>query len=508
MNSESKLNSPVLMVVDDEPAIVAMFRHIFLDSEISIVAAETAASALKQIKANRPDAVMLDVVLPDGDGLDVFKSIRKIDAQLPVVIMTSGQDGQTAIEAMQQGAMDYLVKPLDVMSLNKVVRRALEVRRLMVEPISLEMKKTPVMGSAMIGCSSGMQEVFKAIGRVAAQSISILIRGESGTGKELVARAIFQNGLRKAKPFVAINCAAIPEALLESELFGHEKGSFTGADRKRIGKIEQCDGGTLFLDEIGDMEAPLQSKLLRVLQEKEFERVGGSEAITTDVRILAATHQDIEKMCEEGKFREDLYYRLNGYTINLPSLRERNGDIELLIEYFRQTANKKLGKEIGRIAPEAMSMLKSYHWPGNVRQLESVVHQAVVQSSGTVLLPDFLPPLKNEDGKIGAGETKAPREKEAQAASVSDDVEAESSRRNDKAESVETVGQLIERHRCHHSTTLYDDVIEEVERELLAAVLNGSGGNLTEAAKQLGITRTTVRNKVNKLGIGIRKVVE
>ena len=494
MTSESKPDSPVLMVVDDEPAIVAMFQHIFLDSEISVVAAETAASALEQIKANRPDAVMLDVILPDGDGLDVFESIRQIDAQLPVVIMTSGQDGQTAIEAMQQGAMDYLVKPLDVMSLNKVVRRALEVRRLMVEPISLETKKTPVMGSAMVGCSSVMQEVFKAIGRVAAQNISVLIRGESGTGKELVARAIFQNGLRKGKPFVAINCAAIPEALLESELFGHEKGSFTGADRKRIGKIEQCDGGTLFLDEIGDMEAPLQSKLLRVLQEKEFERVGGSETITTDVRILAATHQGIEKMCEEGKFREDLYYRLNGYTINLPPLRERNGDIELLIEYFRQTANLELGKSIGRISPEAISVLKSYHWPGNVRQLESVIHQAVVQSSGSVLLPDFLPPLKNEDGNLKAGESNRSRE-----------IEAESAHGDGESE---TVRQLIERHRSHHSTTLFDDVTEEVERELLAAVLNSCGGNLTEAAKQLGITRTTVRNKVNKLGIGIRKVVE
>ena len=350
------------------------------------------------------------------------------------------------------------------------------------------------MGSAMVGCSSVMQEVFKAIGRVAAQNISVLIRGESGTGKELVARAIFQNGLRKGKPFVAINCAAIPETLLESELFGHEKGSFTGADRKRIGKIEQCDGGTLFLDEIGDMEAPLQSKLLRVLQEKEFERVGGSETITTDVRILAATHQGIEKMCEEGKFREDLYYRLNGYTINLPPLRERDGDIELLIEYFRQTANLELGKSIGRISPEAISVLKSYHWPGNVRQLESVIHQAVVQSSGSVLLPDFLPPLKNEEGNLKAGKSN-----------LSCKIEAESSHGDGESE---TVRQLIERHRSHHSTTLFDDVTEEVERELLAAVLNSSGGNLTEAAKQLGITRTTVRNKVNKLGIGIRKVIE
>ena len=503
MTVVTKPDSPVLMVVDDEPAIVAMFQHIFLDSEISVIAAGTAASALEQIKANRPDAVMLDIVLPDADGLDVFDSIRQIDAQLPVVIMTSGQDGQTVIQAMQQGAMDYLVKPLDVMSLNKVVRRALEVRRLMVEPISIETKKTPAIGSSIIGCSSVMQEVFKAIGRVAAQNISVLIRGESGTGKELVARAIFQNGLRKDKPFVAINCAAIPEALLESELFGHEKGSFTGADRKRIGKIEQCDGGTLFLDEIGDMEAPLQSKLLRVLQEKQFERVGGSETITTDVRILAATHQGIEKMCEEGKFREDLYYRLNGYTINLPPLRDRGGDIELLIEYFRQTANQELGKEIGRIAPEAISVLKSYHWPGNVRQLESVVHQAIVQSSGSVLLPDFLPPLMKGKDQVKASDSNASEQNEIQTAFDQEEPEEQGGLKQS-----ETIAELIERHRSHHTTTLYDDVVEEIERSLLSAVLNGCGGNLTEAAKQLGITRTTVRNKVNKLGIGIRKVVE
>lgn len=483
------------MVVDDEPAIVALFKHIFAESDISVIAADTASSALELIKLEKPEAVMLDVVLPDGDGLDVFESIKQIDPQLPVVIMTGGQDGQTAITAMQQGAMDYLVKPLDVGALNKVVRHALEVRRLMVEPVSIEQTPKATIGSSMIGCSPAMQEVFKAIGRVAAQNISVLIRGESGTGKELVARAIFQNGLRKDKPFVAINCAAIPEALLESELFGHEKGSFTGADRKRIGKIEQCDGGTLFLDEIGDMEAPLQSKLLRVLQEKQFERVGGSETITADVRILAATHQGIEKMCEAGKFREDLYYRLNGYTISLPPLRERSSDIELLIEFFRQTANAELGKEISRIAPEAIAKLKNYSWPGNVRQLQSVVHQAIVQSSGSVLLPDFLPDMKERD----TCETIIPSSIEP-ATSKSDDSKFEAT--------VGTVAELIERHRAHHSATLYDDVIEEVERELIATVLDGCSGNITEAAKQLGITRTTVRSKVNKLGIGIRKVVE
>ena len=493
-----------LLVVDDEPAIRALFEHVFANSGIEVVPAESAKQALKLIAESTPDAVMLDVVLPDGDGLDVFEQIKAIDAQLPVVIMTGGQDGQTAIKAMQQGALDYLVKPLDVRSLNKVVRQALEVRRLMVEPVSIEQTdEAPIIGSSMIGCSPAMQEVFKAIGRVAAQNISVLIRGESGTGKELVARAIYQNGQRSDKPFVAINCAAIPEALLESELFGHEKGSFTGADRKRIGKIEQCDGGTLFLDEIGDMEAPLQSKLLRVLQEKQFERVGGSETISADVRILAATHQGIEEMCESGKFREDLYYRLNGYTVSLPAVRDRENDVELLIEFFRKTANQELGKEINRIAPEAIAKLKAYSWPGNVRQLQSVVHQAIVQSSGTVLLADFLPNLINREsgGQPIAAATDLVETSETAAESTTPQPAKEE-------ELSESISDLIQRHRSHYSATLYDNVIEEVERELIATILNGCGGNLTEAAKQLGITRTTVRSKVNKLGIGIRKVVE
>ena len=307
----------VLLVVDDEPAITSLFEHIFNGSDIKVVSATSAKAGLELIAERGPDAVMLDIVLPDGNGLEVFEEIKRSDPHLPVVIMTGGRDSQTAIQAIQNGAMDYLVKPLDVGSLNKVVRQALEVRRLVTETIELAPEQVSFSGSSMIGSSPAMQEVYKAIGRVASQNISILIRGESGTGKELVARAIFQSGPRKDKPFIAINCAAIPEALLESELFGHEKGAFTGADRKRIGRIEQCDGGTLFLDEIGDMEAPLQSKLLRVLQEKRFERVGGSETLTADVRILAATHRDIESMCADGKFREDLYYRLNGYTIKL-----------------------------------------------------------------------------------------------------------------------------------------------------------------------------------------------
>ncbi len=505
-----------LLVVDDEPAVIALFEHVFAGTDIEVESAATGDSAMKSIRTSVPDTLVLDVVLPDVDGLDLFGEIKKVAPRLPVIIMTGGRDSQTAIEAMQLGAMDYLVKPLDVRALNKVVRRALEVRRLMVEPVEMRSDdQPPVSASAMIGCCEPMQEVYKAIGRVAAQNISVLIRGESGTGKELVARAIYQNGRRKDKPFLAINCAAIPEALLESELFGHEKGSFTGADKKRIGKIEQCNGGTLFLDEIGDMDAPLQSKLLRMLQEKQFERVGGNEALEADVRILAATHRNIEAMCANGTFREDLFYRLNGYTIKLPPLRERLGDIELLIEFFRQTANEELGKKITRIDPKTIERLKTYHWPGNVRQLQSVIHQAVLQSNGSVLLVDFLPELSTDVVGTTAEVVATSSLTHGLSATTPNFVEpATSLRPSTPSESAadiiasETIAGMLARHRETHSPTLYDDVIEEVERQLIAVVLEECDGNQTEAAKRLGISRTTLRAKVEKLRIGIRRVVE
>lgn len=498
MSNSSPIRAHKLLVVDDQPEVLALFRHVFLGSGIEILNAPTGSTARDLIDSTQPDAIMLDVVLPDQDGLNVLQSLKHIDAQLPVVVMTAGRDSQTAIRAMQLGALDYLLKPLDVRSLNKVVRQALDVRRMMIETVELGGSDEPVVSSSsMIGSCESMQDVYKAIGRVAAQNLSVLIRGESGTGKELVARAILQNSARSDQPFLAINCAAIPESLLESELFGHEKGSFTGADRQRIGRIEQCHGGTLFLDEIGDMDATLQSKLLRVLQEKQFERVGGNEVLTADVRILAATHRDIERRCQEGKFREDLFYRLNGYSIVLPPLRERGDDLLQLIEHFRTIANLELGKNLKSIAPEALQMLQQFPWPGNVRQLQNVVFQSVLQSHGTVLLASFLPPLISAHTNPGDHSTET---QARQLASPAPSPVLETKR--------ETIEQLVNRHLEFGSPTMYDDVIEEVERALLAEMLDRCGGNQTEAAHRLGITRTTVRSKVNKLGIGIRRIVE
>src|SRR5262245_43611129 len=292
-----------------------------------------------------------------------------------------------------QAAFDWLLKPLDLQNLDRVLGRAVKVARLMREPavIARTLPDDDQPGEAVVGFCPAMQEVYKAIGRVADQAFPVLITGESGTGKELVARAIYQHGPRAKAPFLALNCAAIPETLLESELFGHEKGAFTGAERRRIGKFEQVSGGTLLLDEIGDMPPPTQAKLLRVLQEQAFERVGGSETIRTDVRLIAATHRDLKAWSVEGKFRPDLYYRLGVFAINLPPLRERGEDLPLLVQFYLRRGSRELGREVREVAPEALARLRGYAWPGNVRELQSVLKQALLHVHGPVLLPDFLP---------------------------------------------------------------------------------------------------------------------
>ena len=383
-----------LLVIDDERSVLSVFKGVFgKQPDVELLTAAVGHEGIELAKKKHPDAVILDVLLPDQPGLDVFAQLRVIDSRLPVIFITGGGTSATAIEAMQLGALDYLTKPLDFNQVKQLVERAFKIRRLMVESIEIDplAAREATVGDAMIGRCGAVQVVYKAIGRVAAQNVTVLVRGESGTGKELVARALYQHSKRSKGPFLAVNCAAIPETLLESELFGHEKGAFTGADRKRIGKFEQCNGGTLFLDEIGDMSPPLQSKLLRVLQEQRFERIGGNETIETDVRIIAATNRNMERMVQENQFRGDLYYRLNGYTIQLPPLRDRGDDLLLLIDYFLATASRDLGRDVRGVAPEAMAVLRRYSWPGNIRELQSVMRQAVLDTTGPVLFPDALP---------------------------------------------------------------------------------------------------------------------
>ena len=372
--------------------------------------AGTGAEGLERVRAEPPDVILLDLRLPDQSGLEVYQQIRQIDARIPVIFVTMAKTADAAIEAMKQGAYDYLFKPLDLHQLRRVVGEALEVARRMREPaVVAETAPDPDVDGAIVGSCPAMREVYKAIGRVAAQDVPVLITGESGTGKELVARAIYQHGPRAKAPFLALNCAAIPENLLESELFGHEKGAFTGADRRRIGKFEQCNGGTLFLDEIGDMPLALQAKILRLLQEQTFERVGGNETIRTDVRLIAATHRDLKAWSAEGKFRPDLYYRLGVFTIHLPPLRERGDDLPLLVRHYLRRFSRELGREVREVAPEALERLRGYSWPGNIRELQSVLKQALLQASGTVLLPAFLPELSGEPA-ANAAESPPPEQ--------------------------------------------------------------------------------------------------
>src|SRR5437588_5254519 len=387
-----------VLLIDDDPVVVPeQVRQAFPAPRYRVEVAGTGAAGLERVGARLPDVILLDLRLPDQSGLEVYDQIRRIDARIPVIFITTAKEADAAIEAMKLGAYDYLFKPLDLKQLRQVVGEALDVARLMREPaVVAEDAPDPDVDGAIVGSCPAMPEVYKAIGRVAAQRVPVLITGASGTGKELVARAIYQHGPRAKAPFLALNCAAIPEQLLESELFGHEKGAFTGADRKRIGKFEQVNGGTLFLDEIGDMPPALQPKILRLLQEQTFERVGGNETVRTDVRLIAATHRDLSAWSAEGKFRPDLYYRLGVFTMHLPPLRERGDDLPRLARHYLRRFSRELGREVQEVAPEAMERLRAYSWPGNIRELQSVLKQALLQASGTTLLPAFLPVLPGE----------------------------------------------------------------------------------------------------------------
>jgi two-component system nitrogen regulation response regulator GlnG len=471
---------PTLLVVDDEPSIQHFFRRAFHEPEVTLLTACSAAEGVETAARERPDVVILDVNLPDGSGLEAFRRIHATDSRIPVIFITGHGTTGTAIEAMRLGAYEYLLKPLELDQLTDLVARAFEISRLMRVPAVIPEDPQPGEDSdALIGRCPAMQEVYKSIGRVAPQDVTVLITGESGTGKELVARALYHYSDRSQGPFLAINCAAIPENLLESELFGHEKGAFTGADRKRIGKFEQCSGGTLFLDEIGDMTPLTQTKILRVLQGQQFERVGGNEPIRTDVRLIAATNRDLKGMVAEGTFRGDLYYRLNVYTIRLPALRERGEDLSLLAEHFVRRFGRELRKEVRAIAPEALELLRRYSWPGNVRELQSFIKQALLQATGPVLLPEFLPPALREQEK-GPGATETALDFGDLTGFVQDRLQA-------------------------GSTALYAEYQALTERHLFTEVLRHTGGNQSQAAKVLGITRGTLRARLSALGIAVER---
>lgn len=472
---------PTLLVVDDEPSILHFFRRAFQEPEVKLLTASSASDGVDTVTRERPDVVILDINLGDESGLETFRRIQSIDPKIPIIFITGHGTTATAIETMRLGAFDYILKPLELDQLYDLVERAFEISRLMHVPAVIsEGGRANDDSDALLGSCPAMQEVYKAIGRVAPQDVTVLILGPSGTGKELVARAIYHYSRRDKGPFLAVNCAAIPETLLESELFGHEKGAFTGADRKRIGKFEQCNGGTLFLDEIGDMTPLTQTKILRVLQGQEFERVGGSESIKTNVRIIAATNRDLEHMVAEEKFRGDLYYRLNVYTIKLPALRERGEDLQLLAEHFLARFGRELNKDVRGISPEALELLRRYPWPGNVRELQSVIKQSLLHASGPVLLPQFLPRAFRGD---------AAREDGA----------------NTPAFDFGGLTDFIRDQLQSGPTTLYSDFQALTDKQLLSEVLSHTNGNLSQAARYLGITRATLRTKLNALGLAVER---
>jgi len=482
-----------LLLIDDDPALILdQVEHIFAPQGVTITVAETGEEGLKKFAENRPDVVLVDVRLPDLSGLEVFRRIHQIDARTPAVFITATTAAETAIEAVKEGAYDYLFKPLDLEQLSRIVGQALELSRLMRVPavvVDSSADETPddAAGDAIIGRCPAMRDVYKAIGRVANQNVIVLITGESGTGKELVARAIYQHGARAKAPFLAINCAAIPENLLESELFGHEKGAFTGADRRRIGKFEQCDGGTLFLDEIGDMPLATQGKILRLLQDQSFERVGGNETIRTDVRVIAATNRDLKTWSDEGRFRPDLYYRLSVFSIRLPPLRERGDDLQMLVQHYIRRFDRELGREVREVAPQALELLRNHAWPGNIRELQSVLKQALLQATGNVLIPSFLP--ETLTGHSPNTDARRPGEK-----SATED------------------GFLFEafiRQQLEAGTDdLHGQVHEKLDRILLPLVLQFTRGNQHQAARILGIARQTLRQKLREIGLSITHSLE
>jgi two-component system NtrC family response regulator len=447
---------PKILIIDDEEHMCWALDRAMRQEGYQALVAYRGKQGLELIKEEAPSLVILDLRMPDMDGLEVLKEAKAIHPKLPVIMLTAHGTIETAIEAMKIGATDYITKPFDLDELKLVVKQNLLVSQLETEVTFLRSELTSKYGN-MIGQSKIMQDIIALIERVANSNASVLITGESGTGKEVAAVAIHQNSPRRNEPFIPVNCAALPEHLLESELFGHERGAFTGATARKLGRFELADKGTIFLDEIAEMSLNMQAKLLRVLQEKSFERVGGTETLSLDVRVIAATNRQLDEAIRKGQFREDLFYRLNVIHIHLPPLRERKEDIPLLAKHFLN----KFGHtyQVEKISPEAMELLCNYHWPGNIRELQNVIERSAIICRGKIIYPEHLP-----------------RELYAPSKSTTDLV-------------IEFPDQGIS--------------LEELEKELILKALEKSGGNQTKAAQLLGITRSALLYRSQKYGINI-----
>lgn len=455
----------LVFIVDDEPSISKLLTYWVRDKwNYPVEVFENGEDVLKKL-SSRPSLVLLDIMLPGLNGVEVLKRIKQFDENLPVIMLSAQGRIEVALEALKLGAFDYFPKPIDIQKLEPAIKNALKNYELLKEIQNLkESAKREYSFENIISADGKMQDVFKLVNKVLNNDITVLIYGESGTGKELIARAIHYNGIRKDKPFVVVNCASIPRELLESELFGHEKGSFTGAYQRKLGKFEVSNEGTIFLDEIGDMEMTLQAKLLRVIQEKTFERVGGNELIKSDVRIISATNRDLKKAVEQKEFREDLFYRLNSFPINVPPLRVRKGDILVLAEHFLKTCNSKLNKSLKGFTKKALKLIYEYDWPGNVRELENTIERCVIITDGNYIdVEDFPLHIKALD----------------------------------TSKKIEMTGSLF----------VDENIIpfEKIKEEAIRHALKVTKGNILEAARKLKLGRATIYRLMEKYKVNSKE---
>lgn len=461
-----------ILLIEDDSQLAVNLRQVLEDGGLAVTHCARGDDGLRRAESAAFDVVLTDLRLPGLGGLDLVRQLHETQPRLPVVLMTAHGTIETAIEATKLGAYDYLQKPFEMEELLALLHKAVDAGRLMRELVALT--DTPSARTALVGVSRAMREVCKEIGRVAAKPVTVLIRGETGTGKELIARAIYQHSERAKSPFIAINCAAVPENLLESELFGHERGAFTGADQRRIGRFEQANEGTLFLDEIGDLPPNTQVKLLRVLQQQTFQRVGGSDTISVSVRIIAATHHDLETMIRDGKFREDLFHRLNVVAMQLPPLRERREDIPGLVQHFLRKYAADFGLAAPAITPDALAALQADSWPGNIRELENVTRRLLLEARGLSITAEAVRAILAARASVGG-----------QAANSLISLAA-------KLLACAQRGEISDGHA---------QIVAAAEHEILTQAIALAEGNQAKAARWLGISRLTLREKLKQLGL-------
>ena len=464
--------SRTVWVADDDRSIRWVLEKALAKDGYAVTSFDTAERLLNRLGQEKPDLIISDIRMPGMDGIRLLEEIKQRSARVPVIVMTAYSDVERAVSAFQGGAYEFLSKPFDVDELLGLVRRALRPH----QSERLPDQSDDVAGSTgIVGSAQGMQEVFRAIGRLSRSHLTVLITGESGTGKELVARALHKHSPRAAQPFIALNTAAIPRELLESELFGHERGAFTGASAQRIGRFEQADRGSLFLDEIGDMPAELQTRLLRVLSDGEFYRVGGHIPVKVDVRVIAATHQNLEQRVRDGVFREDLFHRLNVIRVHVPPLRERRSDIPGLSEHFLRRAAAELGVETKRVLPDTQVFLNGLVWPGNVRQLENFCRWVTVMAAGSEIHTDDLPPELKDTAEV----------------------------RQSGGDWESGLRQWVESNLVQGETRLLKDAVPRFERIMIEEALKRSGGRRQDAARLLGWGRNTLTRKIRSLGLEV-----